>query len=49
MLPIDARLCYRFRWVGGVIWEISANSFLSVWFALLLLPTFRHDECPILS
>jgi hypothetical protein len=22
-LSIDSRLCYRFRWLGGVIWEIS--------------------------
>jgi hypothetical protein len=49
MLSIDARLCYRFRWLAGVIWEISANSFPSVWFALLLLPTFWRDECSILS
>ncbi len=21
-LSIDARLCYRFRWLGGVTWEI---------------------------
>ena len=25
-LSIDARLCYRFRWLGVVIWEIAVNS-----------------------
>ena len=25
MLSIDTRLCYRFRWPGGVIWEISVE------------------------
>jgi hypothetical protein len=24
-LSINARLCYRLRWLGGIIWEISVE------------------------